>query len=258
MKKIIFFLLLGVTLFSCNEKTKIEVEITNAVDSAEIVISKLALNQIVGIDTIKLKNGGFKYSVESIKGAPDFYYIFMDNVKIASFVSIPGEDIKISTNPTGDAVILGSEESIKFNEVEMQFTKTIVDFNILIDAVIKAEEDGDEDLVQELRTKMGAKYVEQKKYALNYLFTNSKSISVIPIIYQKLTPELPIFGDLLDVFTLQSIYDSIQPVYPSSDYIRYMADEITNRRSLLELQNKVNQASETGFPDITLRIYFQV
>ncbi len=255
MKKIIFLFLTALVIVSClsDKKATVKVSVSDAPDSTQIIVSKLAINQVVNLDTLYIINHTFTYSTECAEGSPDFYYFFNNERRLFSLVLQSGDRIKVKTDLKGeDVVIDGSEESVKFQEVERQFLETYGKFSSLSDLYVAAEKDKNDKLQKEYRREMGGLYVKQKQYAIKYIFSNPKSITVIPVVYQKFSPELILFAESNDVFLLERTYDSLKVAYPHSPYTVALADEIQQRKSIISLNQKISSVKESNYPDISL------
>jgi peroxiredoxin len=63
---------------------------------------------------------------------------------------------------------------------------------------------------------------------------------------------VPLFADVRDVLIFRKVYDTLQTIYPKSVYLSRLLDEIGHREQTEAFNNKILDASERGFPDITL------
>lgn len=254
MKRLFLLALIMFSLVACTgNRAKIDITIAGAKDTCDVVLYKLALNKMTPVDTFKVVSGHFNLKLDVKKGDPDFNYLFLDNVKIASFVPSPGEKIEIKTDISGkDISITGSEESIKFLEIEQQYTGVFNRFSALITELEDARSNRDLNEEKRLQMELGKVYVKQKQDVIRQLYKNPKSITSIVLLYQRISDELPIFADPKDVIIFKMVYDSLQPVYPNSLYIRSLADDITKKENLWGLNNKINEAMVSGYPNISL------
>ncbi len=254
MKKLFLSTLVMLSLMACtSNRAKIDVTIAGAKDTCDVILYKLALNQMTPVDTFKVVSGHFKQKLEVKKGDPDFNYLFLDGVKIASFVPSPGEKIEIKTDISGkDISITGSEESIKFLEIEQQYSGVFNRFSALITELEDARSNNDKIEEKRIQTELGGVYVKQKQDVIRQLYKTPKSITSIVLLYQRISDELPIFADARDVLIFKMVYDSLQPLYPNSLYVRSLADDITKRENIWGLNNKINEAMVSGYPDISL------
>ncbi len=255
MKRFFYALLLLIFAVSCKEKngSTIVLSIENAPDSSEVVISKLAINKIVPLDTVMIKSSKMKYTIPLQKGSPEFVYINYMGRKITSMVALPSEKVTIVADAHGNVTSFeGSEESIRLRQLEEDAAVLQSKFDSLSKVLEVAHEKSLPDEQKRISTQIGGLYVGQKRKSIKYIYDHPKSFTVIPVIYQKITPELPIFAEITDVLLFQKVYDSLQPLYPSSPYIISLADEITRRKNKLEMREIVSSAREVSFPDVSL------
>ena len=63
---------------------------------------------------------------------------------------------------------------------------------------------------------------------------------------------LPIFGDAKDALLFKRAYDSLKVVYPKSPYIVALLEEVRSRENILIMNDKLSEAPELGYPDISL------
>lgn len=256
MKKLTNLLVVLFLVASCasDKKANVEVKISGASDSTEVVVAKLSINQMVVVDTLYVKGEKVSYSAPCVAGCPDFYYFLNNDKKVVSLVLQEGDQIKVVADLDGNvSSIEGSEESKKFSAMDQQFDKTFAKFNSLVKQIDQLQGVKNSAAKQkELNRELNSVYVNHKKEAIKYLYTNSKSISVIPVMYQRLGSELMVFGDINDVYLFKNVYDSLRTVYPASPYVASLADDITRRESMIGLNKKIEAVSEMNYPDISL------
>lgn len=254
MKKLILFFTIVVFAASCSsDKATVSIIVPNSPDSTQLIVNCLALNKVVAVDTIYTKAGKAIFSTNCTEGMPDFYYFYNNGEKIASAVVQKGDKITVTTDLTGNVSdVSGSDESILYQQVEKQMEEAYSQFESLSISLIKAQDDKNAKLEQSIKTDMGKLYVQSKQNAVKYIYKNPKSITVIPVLYQKISSELPIFAAETDVLFFKMAYDSLKTVYPHSPYILSLADDISKKESYLSFKNKVNNASVASFPDLSL------
>ena len=81
---------------------------------------------------------------------------------------------------------------------------------------------------------------------------NSKSLTSVPVFYQVLGDNLPVFGQITDAIHFNNISDSLETVYPESKYVKALRKEAEIRLSQMQLNARLGAAEEIGYPDITL------
>lgn len=255
MKRVALFFWALITIVSCtaDKNAKVSFAITDAADSTEIIVAKLAINRVNPVDTIYVKGGKVEFKANCLPGAPDFYYFMNDAKKVASLVLQEGDKLFVNaTLKGGVSSVEGSQEAAKFAELDKKNDNVLKGVNGLAESLAAARDAGDEKKAQELTTELTKLYIKHKQEATKYLYQNSKSITVIPVMYQRLSVDLPLFGDVNDVFVFKSVYDSLSTVYPHSPYIASLADDIKLREQYIALNAKVQNIGQTNYPDISL------
>lgn len=256
MRKSFIAALLLITAISCskqNSKAVIEGTITG-INEGAIVLSMLDINTQKSIDTIPIKDGGhFKYRIKLNSDSPEFYYLYHKDTRIASMIIKPDDKIDITTDTLGlSPVIDGSEESKLLIMLEQEIGKSQKKFDSLYTLMSDLKLSGDIKRSEEINLKLGSLYVKQKQSAIKFIYTYPKSITSVMLLYHKFSPEVPLFADVRDVLIFRRVYDSLQTVYPGSVYLSRLLDEIGYREQTEEFNAKILDASERGFPEISL------
>ena len=254
MRKILFFVLISAFTFSCSsDKATLKAKIVD-LKNGEVVLKILEINKQRAVDTLKTdENGLLKYTTKIKDKTPNFYYLYYRDKKIASMVVLPGDNIYITTDTLGaNQNIEGSPESILLLEIEKKLTSATIKFDSLYAIREQATLAGKNALQDSLGYELGALYVKSKQDAIKHLYSYPASITNIPLLYFRFPNNLPLFGDVRDVLLFQKVYDSLQPVYPQSSYLNVLLDEISLRSKSDVFNSKLLDASEVGFPDISL------
>jgi peroxiredoxin len=63
---------------------------------------------------------------------------------------------------------------------------------------------------------------------------------------------LPVFGQITDGIHFRNTADSLELVYPDSKYVKALRQEADRRMGYLELQNRIDVATQITFPEIEL------
>lgn len=254
MKRAFYFILLSaLVVVSCSpKKAVVEVILTSVPDSTELIVSKLAFNKVLNVDTLYTKKGSAKFKADVNEGSPDFYYLFNNGKKLASLVLQSGDKIKLTGTLEGITSVLGSKESEKFNNLEKEYTSAYFTFDSLSVAAKRAAQDNDTVKEGELKQEMVKFYVSYKRAIINYIFNNSRSITTVAPLYYMISPNLPVFADDNDFLFYKRVYDSLQYIYPHSPYITSLADDLEKVNRIIELDKKISEAQSLSFPDISL------
>jgi peroxiredoxin len=221
----------------------IEASIEGA-DQAQIVLQKLNFSKIQVVDTIKTApDGSFTYKVKLSSTSPGFYYLYHEGTKLASMVLLPKDKVTINADLNGNFTVTGSEESLLLQAIDKEFLKTSAQLSDLAGKSVDGEDVG---------LDMGRTYIEYRKTALKHIFGNPHSITAATTLFQRFNDNLPVFGEISDFFIFKQVYDSLKTVYPQSEYVLALKDEITARERAFELTNKLSNVQEALFPDLEM------
>ncbi|PKO95791.1 MAG: hypothetical protein CVU12_08135 [Bacteroidetes bacterium HGW-Bacteroidetes-7] len=256
MRKLFVAALLSFAIMSCvkhTSKAVIEGTITD-LQSGNIVLKMLDVNTQIEVDTIVVKNGGkFSYNVKKSSETPEFYYLYHNSTRIASMILMPGDKVKITSDTLGlNSVVEGSPESTLLHNLERELGRSQHKFDSLYTLMTDAKSASDLKRAEELNFQLGSLYVKQKQAAIKYIYTNPRSITGIMLLYHRFSPDVPLFADVRDVLIFRKVYDTLQTIYPKSVYLSRLLDEIVNREQTEVFNTKILDASESGFPDISL------
>ena len=120
----------------------------------------------------------------------------------------------------------------------------------LSDALQAAEPNSSE--AQEIKRRMGQEYVSYYRDRVRYVMENSHSLTIIPVFYQRLGDNLPVFGQSTDAIHFSNACDSLMTVYPESKYVKALLGEAKSRNNFMDFEMRLRNATEIGFPDISL------
>ena len=223
---------------SCSDNVRISGTLEGAPDS-KVVIKQLSGSSFNVLDTVKTDaSGAYTYKMSLEEGQPEFVYVFNGDTKVASLLLQKGDKVKVVSDLNGGYTVEGSEESAKLKQVEDDFSSFMKDFSVSVQA-----EDG---------PAASRKYIEYYRSRVKYILDNSKSLTSIPVLYQKVNEDFPVFGQTTDAVHFRSIHDSLALVYPGSKYVAALGKEAERRMNLLALEQKLSVANEAGFPDVEL------
>lgn len=235
---------------SCSDKATIKGTLSQA-PSSEVIVKVLDVNKFTVVDTVKVGvDGHFACKVSLEKGQPEFVYLFRGENRIASLLLERGDKVFVEADTLGNYTVEGSEESLKLASVEKEFDAVQQRFNVLSEQYASVKPESAE--ASDIRRMMGQEYVSYYRDRVKYIMANSRSLTVIPVFYQKIGGELPVFGQSTDAIHFSNICDSLETVYPDSKYVKALRAEARNRNGYLELETRLRNAEEIGYPDITL------
>jgi peroxiredoxin len=233
---------------SCAHVAKIDGVLEQA-PSSEVIVKLLDVNKYEVLDTVAVDaSGKFSCKVDVQEGQPEFIYLYYGDRKIASLLLSEGDNVTVKADTMGNYTVAGSEESEKLAQVE----KDYADVASRMDALAKKLEKVSGDEAAALSKQIYNEYVTYYRSRVRYVMENSKSLTSVPVFYQVLGENLPVFGQITDAIHFSNICDSLETIYPDSKYVKALRKEAQERQSQMELTARLGTAEEIGFPDITL------
>ena len=240
----------AIVLAACGQKAVINGILEDA-PSSEVIVKILEANRLKVLDTVNVNASGKSvYKVDVMKGDPEFIYLYHNDRKIASLILDAGDNVRVVADTLGrSTVVEGSEESLKLAEVEKDYAA----IRTMFDAYARQmEAASDEEEVKAVSQLMGKAYLDYYRDRVKHVMTDSRSLSVIPVFYQTLGENLPLFSQSTDAVLFQAVADSLEMAYPDSRYVKALRAEAERRFGYLELQERLINAEEIGYPDIEL------
>ena len=247
--KLIAFAAAMLALVSCGSNARIDGTVADAA-SSEVIVKLLNSNRYEVLDTVKTDaSGHFSYKLDVAEGQPEFVYVFYKERKIASLLLEAGDKVSVASDTLGRYSVEGSEESVKLAEVEKSYAAALMDFEALARKMDAASDQAEFDKLAQDMTKV---YVAYYRDRVKYVMENSQSLTVIPVFYQTLGENLPLFYQNTDAILFRNAADSLEAVYPDSKYVKALRKDAETRFGYLELQERLLDAEEIGYPEIEL------
>lgn len=247
--KSIMLMAAAAAMAACTTGAKIDGTVETA-PSSEVIVKLLDVNRYQVLDTVATDaSGRFSYKVEVDKGQPEFIYLFYKDTKIASLLLEAGDKVDVKADTLGNFAVEGSEESLKLAAVEKDHAAA---YGRLAAIASKLEKAADAEEVAALNRQISKEYVEYYRNCVKYVLANSKSLTAVPVLYQNFGADLPVFAQNTDAIHFMNVSDSLAAVYPESKYVKALKKEAERRYGYLELEARLQDAQEVGFPDIVL------
>ena len=246
--KIIIFAAAMMAAAACGSNARIEGEVSDA-PSSEVIVKLLNVNHYEILDTVKTDaSGKFAYKVDIKKGQPEFIYVFYKDTKIASMLLEAGDKVSVAADTLGTYTVTGSEESVKLAQVEKDYADALLRMSDLSSQVMAAT-GADADA---LNRQIGQEYISYYRSRVRYVMENSRSLTVVPVLFQNFGSDLPVFAQSTDALHFSNVSDSLELVYPDSRYVKALRAEAKRRQGYMELEMRLNSAEAIGYPDIEL------
>lgn len=243
-------------LTTCGNRdtARINLTVKGAPDSTEVVVSRLAMNEMQVLDTVYTSKGKVAYKVTVYPDSPEFVYLTYGQGGNVPLLLQDRDRVSVTADwsDLSKVSVEGSEESVLMQEVDSVIKAFNAEFDRLASELAEAEERGGQAEVTRLKRELGSLYVKCKQNAIKYVYSHPKSMSVIPMLYLKTSGGLPVFSQTTDAILMERVYDSLKTVYPASPYLVSLADEVSLRLNAMEIQNKMAAAEAVDFPEIVL------
>ena len=243
-------------LTTCGNRdtARINLTVKGAPDSTEVVVSRLAMNEIQVLDTVYTSKGKVDYNVTVYPDSPEFVYLTYGQGGNVPLLLQDRDRVSVTADwsDLSKVSVEGSEESVLMQGVDSDIKAFNAAFDSLTNELAAISENGDQAEISRLKRELGTLYVKCKQNAIKYIYTHPKSLSVIPVLYQKTSSGLPVFAQATDAILMKRVYDTLRTVYPASPYLVSLADEVSLRRNALEIQSRMASAEEVDFPEIVL------
>ena len=212
---------------------RIDGTLTDAPDR-QVIVKLLDINNYKVLDSVKTDAAGrYSYNVPVQKGQPEFVYLYYGDTKISSLLLQEGDEVKVVTDTLGHGSVVGSVESERLQEVERKFAEFL------------REAEQAEDNAAFRRS-----YIQYYREAVKYVMNNPHSLTVVPVLFQNVNPDLPVFSQTTDALHFRNALDSLSAVYPDSKYVKALERETTRREGILGFDSRLSMASEAEYPDI--------
>lgn len=220
---------------SCSHPSaRIDGTLTGAAEK-EVIVKLLNVNTYNVLDTIKTdKSGAFSYKVDVKEGQPEFIHLFYGDQKLSSLILSAGDVVKVTADTLGNSSVTGSPETELLLSAERDFAQFLAD----VDAA-------------ENEAKATQLYVKHYRDAVRFVLENKGSLAVVPVLFQNVYTDVPVFGQITDALHFRSTLDTLKQLYPQSAYVKSLETETLRREQLLALNSQLSQAKEMGYPDIT-------
>ena len=248
LSKIIVFAAAMMAVAACGNKARIEGELSGA-PSSEVIVKLLNINHCDVLDTLKTDaNGKFSYKVDVQEGQPEFVYLFYKDTKIASVLVEAGDKVSVTADTLGTYTVEGSAESVKLAQVEKEYADAYARLSELSSQAVAAKGAA----AEELRRQITQEYISYYRSRVIYVMENTKSLTVVPVLFQSFGSDLPVFAQSTDAIHFATVSDSLELVYPESKYVKALRAEAKKRQNYLDLEVRLNNAEVIGYPDIEL------
>ena len=138
------------------------------------------------------------------------------------------------------------------SEIEKEIYSSTARFDSLAIAISDAAEADDRPLYERLNKEINSLYVTEKREAIKRIMSNPKSFTNVILLYRRFSDNLALFADNMDFIYFKTAYDSLSPLYPNSAYVKSLKNDADNLQRLVELGNRLSEASELAYPELEM------
>ncbi|WP_262420283.1 DUF4369 domain-containing protein [Flagellimonas meishanensis] len=220
MKRILFVVLVGVAILSCEKNTEQTMTVSGNIKGLKkgtLFLQQFRDSSLVNVDSLVIKGTGqfsFSHEIEE----PDVFYLYLekeDNNDINDRIIFFGEPGEIIINTTWNTFdknpeIFGSSEHDKF----VEFNEMLSKFNLrdleLAQLTLASELREDSLALDSIQKKIDQNIINRYRYVINFGINNGDSY-VTP--YAIMTSALEANPNYLD-----SVYNSLDPNVAASKY----------------------------------------
>lgn len=236
------------TLVSCSQKAVVKGTLVDAPEK-DVVVKVLEGGVQMPLDSLRTdKAGAFKATIKLKKGDPRFVYFYYGDTKFASLLLDASDKVVVEADTLGHWTVSGSQDCALLQQVEKDYTDFIAEMNASLESALANPAVTEKDINAEL----SKEYVAYHRKAVRFVVANPKSLIVIPVLYQKVNDEFPVFNRPQDAIYFRSAADSLATVYPASTYVKMLEKEAEKRENALSLGMKMQSANQLGYPDVEL------
>ena len=208
--------------------------------SASLTVRQLNGTTPVVLDTVKTDAAGrFSYKVKVEEGNPEFIYVYKGDTRLASLLLESGEKAVVEADTLGNYSVSGSDGSALLKEGDDAFRAYVGNLLALSEAGAP-----NSDIAKE--------YVRHYREAVKFVMVNSKSLAVIPVLYENIGGSTATFSGLSDALVFRSACDSLKTVYPGSKYVKALEAEAARRENLMVISNRIKTAEERAYPNLRM------
>ncbi|MDR3350063.1 MAG: TlpA family protein disulfide reductase [Prevotellaceae bacterium] len=253
MKKLLLFSFVPL-LWACSHSSANISGCTGRPDTRISILQLNATTQLL-LDTLRTDaTGCFEYALTFKQDEPAFVLIKTDSVQVATLLIEKGEHVKFTADPKKqNYTVEGSESAQLLQELNSTFQQSVFRFDSL-NRVLKEQEGAKnyEKIYRQINLDLGKVYVKQKRDALRFIDNLPTSFAAIAALYQMYPSGLPVFAAENDALYFKKLYDTLQPLYPQSEYMVVLREEYERRMNAMTMQTMMEGVAEIDFPDLEL------
>ncbi len=254
MKRLIYLLPL-LLLWSCSEKTNINIEGNiEGADGKMLYLQKLHAASAEKIDSVKLnKKGHFQFKI--LDTVPQFYLLSLKSGKFITLLTAPNEKVSVQSKAdlmNENYTVKGSKGSALVKELIDRVNITNNKLQQLAVSIKKSK--NDKKKTPQLLKAYADVIQKQREFSANFIIKNAPSLASYMALYQKLYDNTYTLNENGDIKFVRIVASSMRALYPKHEYTKAVLsnyEELQKRLSNLAL-SKVIASKGEDFPEIKL------
>lgn len=235
MKRKILFVLAALAAVSCTPKAELDFCLNDGADTALAIIGVSGHSTHL-LDSLHTDSQGrASFSLPLAKDEIELVYVLKDGYRIGAAFLEPGAKLSIVADTLGNFSAKGNAATEQLCQIESDFRNFIREM----------------DQVKDLQS-ANRLYVDYYRKSMRYALSNKGELSTIPLLYQQLTPGVPVFSQYTDAIVFRQVCDSLKQQYPQLSMVKALEKDTKQRENQLAMSIKLSSAKEVGFPDLAL------
>lgn len=241
MRRIFFLLTLAIAFSACSDNKKVSVRgVINGDTQKYIYLSRLDVDTPVFIDSAKVgKKGSFSFRVRATE--IDFYQIGFSNIDFITILAAPGDKIGLTFNGKKlfeNYSVTGSAESEKLMILDRNLAETKKQLDSLSTLYEKLSKDPGFDVTgPQLEEKYNDLLKKQRMKNIEFIISNTNSLTSIKALYQRLSAEAYVLYDTKDLQFMKILNDSLTVHYPDSKHVQALARDFQKEMNQMYFNN---------------------
>lgn len=229
---------------ACAPKTVVEGTLKDAPESSAVVVKKYCIDHYEVLDTVRTDAAGkFVYRAKVEKGNPQFLDMYYKDYRIACLLLEQGDNVKVTSDTLGAYSVTGSDACRQLQKIQADYVRFMMDFGSVTSLAAMG---------QNVNRDLSKMYLDYYRDRLTFVMKNSHSMNVVPVLFQYVDVDFPVFSQMTDAVVFRNIADSLKVDYPESEYVKMLEKEAVRRESYMSFDNQLRNAQEIAFPDIEL------
>ncbi len=254
MKKYLLFFIPLMAIAGCTNHNSFTVKGSMEPSGKKIIyLSRVNVAETVPVDSAKINSKGqFRFRVKAEE--TDFYQIGFSSENFITLLAKPGEKILLSLpseNLLENYTVEGSEGSEQVRILDIKLLKTKHSLDSITTLYTRAEKEaGFETLRKPLEDEYLKLLKDQRRFNIEFILRNMKSLSAIKAVYQKIDDNTYVLYESRDLQYLKIVSDSLGKYYPKSNHTKALLSNFS--KEMNQFYARQLEQLSSSLPEIKL------